>query len=251
MSDYFSYQYTAEVFSLFSISHIIMLILALVLCAAMIVFRNDIRRTPLRKWVRVSLIIALILSESTLNIWYFTTGAWDVKETLPLQLCSLSLLFSIVMLITRSYRLFEILYFLGIGGALQALLTPELFYDFPHYRYFHFFIAHICIILASLYMVAIERYRIKLSSIWKAMIAINSIALIVFFINKWIGANYMFLAQKPSNPSILDYLPDYPFYIFYLEIIALILFILLYLPVKGAYHHSNFIENGQKDGRDI
>ncbi|GAB4481644.1 MAG: hypothetical protein OHK0031_03670 [Anaerolineales bacterium] len=33
--------------------------------------------------------------------------------------------------------IYELLYFMGIGGALQALLTPDVgIYGFPHYRYF-------------------------------------------------------------------------------------------------------------------
>jgi len=146
------------------------------------------------------------------------------------QLCSISLFLSIIMLLTRKFFLFEITYFLGIGGALQAMLTPELAYDFPHYRYFHFFLAHIAIILASLYMIWYENCRPAFTSIWKAFAALNVIAIVVFFINKATGGNYMFLARKPINPSLIDFLGPYPWYILSLEIVALFMFFILYLP---------------------
>lgn len=111
---------------------------------------------------------------------------------------------------------------------MQALLTPELFYDFPHFRYFHFFIAHISIVLASAYLVFVVKYQPTFQSVWKAMLALNLIAIFVFLINVATGGNYMFLARKPSNPSLIDYLGDYPWYLLSLELVAFILFFILY-----------------------
>ncbi|SET93132.1 conserved hypothetical integral membrane protein TIGR02206 [Salinibacillus kushneri] len=228
---YFSYENTGDPFTLFSASHLFMLLIGALLGCLLVVFRHRIRSHPVMdKWLCNLLIMVLVLSEGSLNLWYIIVGNWDIRETLPLQLCSISLLMSIIMLITRSTKWFEMVYFLGIGGALQALITPEIFYDFPHYRYFHFFIAHIFIILSSLYMIVIEGKKVTLKSVWKTMLVLNGIAFVIFFLNQWINANYMFLAHKPVNPSILDYLPEFPWYIFWLEIFALLMFFLLYLP---------------------
>ncbi|MBB6454816.1 putative integral membrane protein (TIGR02206 family) [Salirhabdus euzebyi] len=227
---YFSYTYKGEPFILFSWTHLIMLVLTLLILGFLIIFRRTLQKTKNRFPIKWSIIILLILSEISLNIWYVSTGAWNIQETLPLQLCTISLILSVFMLLFKSYKLFEVVYFLGIAGAIQALLTPELFFGFPHYRFFHFFIAHMAIVFASVYMVLIENYRPTVKSIWRAMLALNIIAFFVFIINKIIGSNYMFLAHKPDNPSLLDYLPSFPWYILYLELIALGLFILLYLP---------------------
>ncbi|MCH1627315.1 TIGR02206 family membrane protein [Fredinandcohnia sp. SECRCQ15] len=184
-----------------------------------------------RKFViRYTLACFLLLSELSLYAWYTYTKTWDIVDTLPLQLCSISLILSFFMLLSRNKFLFEVTYFLGIGGALQAMLTPELSYDFPHYRYFHFFIAHIAIILASLYMIWYEGYKPTIKSILKAFATLNIIAIFVFLMNKATGGNYMFLAHKPNNPSLIDFLGPYPWYILSLEIVALVMFFLLYLP---------------------
>jgi hypothetical integral membrane protein (TIGR02206 family) len=134
------------------------------------------------------------------------------------------------MLATMQKWVFEVVYFLGVGGALQALLTPELFYDFPHFRFLHFFIAHISIILAVFYMLWVEKFHIKFKSVWKAFVALNILALLVFFVNRFTGGNYMFLAQKPTNASLIDFLGPYPWYILSLELVVLFIFFLLYLP---------------------
>jgi hypothetical integral membrane protein (TIGR02206 family) len=134
------------------------------------------------------------------------------------------------MLITKRRFVFEVVYFFGLAGALQALITPELFYTFPHFRFLHFFIAHFAIILSILYMVWVEGASITLRSVFKSFIVLNLFALIALFTNIATGANYMFLARKPQNPSILDFLGPYPWYILSLEVIAFVMFLLLYLP---------------------
>ena len=225
MLKYFGYNYQGEDFSLFSFSHIIMLIIAVI----SVVVPYYLRNIKSVNYIKFFILFGLIGSEFTLNLWYLLNGVWDVAYTLPLQLCSISLYLSIFMLITEKYALFEITFFLGVGGALQALLTPELFYDFPHFRYFHFFIAHISIVLASVYMVFVVKYKPTLTSVWKAILALNLIAIIVFFINAGTGGNYMFLSRKPANPSLIDYLGSYPWYLLSLELIALIMFLVLYV----------------------
>lgn len=192
-------------------------------------FRKKISKKN-KSAIRYTLAFFLLVSELSLYVWYVYTGVWNPVDSLPFQLCSISLLLSIIMLLSRSTFLFEITYFLGIGGALQAMLTPELAYDFPHYRYFHFFLAHIAIILASLYMLWYENRRPTFKSVWKAFAALNVVAVIVYFVNKATGGNYMFLARKPSNPSLIDLLGPYPWYIISLEIVALVMFLILYLP---------------------
>ncbi|MFA9557054.1 TIGR02206 family membrane protein [Evansella sp. AB-rgal1] len=180
--------------------------------------------------VRWVLLAILLLSEILLLIWTISNNMWTVRSNLPLNLCTISIYLSAFMLITRSYRVFEIIYFFGIGGALQALLTPDLFYTFPHFRFVHFFIAHIAIILAILYMIWVYKMTPTWKSIVKSFITLNIIAFFVFLVNIQTGANYMFLARKPKGPSILDWLGPYPWYILSLEVLTLTMFILLYLP---------------------
>lgn len=112
---------------------------------------------------------------------------------------------------------------------MQAILTPDLGYPYPHFRFFHFFIVHIAIILTALYMTWVRGYRPRWVSIAWTMVFLNVSALVVGLVNLAVGSNYMFLMRKPENASLLDLLGPHPVYIFIEELIALGLFTLMYL----------------------
>mgnify|MGYP005750756823 CR=1 FL=1 len=227
----------------FSTSHITVLGVMFILIVFLSFFRD---KSWMESYIRWGLFSILILTEVGLNIWYFSTGYWNVMYTLPFQLCSISIYLCIWMLLFKQKLVFEIVYFLGLGGATQALLTPELFFAFPHFRFLHFFIAHICIILAVLYMVWVEKYTISFSSLWKAFLSLQIIAPFVFWINRMTLGNYMFLARKPENPSLIDLLGPYPWYILSLQLVVLVVFFLLYIPFLPVWKKTKGVNKRQE-----
>jgi hypothetical integral membrane protein (TIGR02206 family) len=60
----------------------------------------------------------------------------------PLDLCTLSVFLTASVLVARSPRLYEIVYFWGLGGTTQALATPELYQGFPSDAFIFFFAGH-------------------------------------------------------------------------------------------------------------
>lgn len=133
------------------------------------------------------------------------------------------------MLLTRSRLLYSFLYFAGIGGAFIALLTPNLIYPFPHFRFLLFFIAHGSIILASLYMTWVEGYKPTWRSLFFTMLCLNLVAACVYAANILLDSNYMFLIRKPSTFSVLDYFGPYPYYLLVEEAFAFVIFLLMFL----------------------
>lgn len=135
------------------------------------------------------------------------------------------------MLVTKNYSIYEFCYFLGIGGALQALLTPDLgLYGFPHFRFFQTYISHGLIISAAIYMTVVEGFRPTWKSLLRVALWINVYMVVVFVINMLIGSNNLFVAHKPPTASLLDLLSPWPWYILWMEAIGLVVCLILYLP---------------------
>jgi hypothetical integral membrane protein (TIGR02206 family) len=228
MEGFFGHEYSKYPFAFFSFEHLIVLILFLFLTVALYRFRKHILKYDLL--FRSVFFITLFSLELLYHIWLYQGDNWDITYTLPFQLCSISLILSLILLITDSRFLATVLYFMGGVGAFAALLTPELFLGFPHFRYFQFFITHMVIIWTALYYVWVKGIWPQKKGIWFAFLFLNGCAFMAFWVNRLTGGNYMFLAQQPENSSLIDYLGPYPYYIFSLEGVALGLFWLLWLP---------------------
>lgn len=229
MNDWLSAN-TNNVFIPYSSFHLIVLALFLLLLIALFLNRRWFQPERRERTARYMLAGILILCEVTLNIWYVHQSVYNIKNSLPLELCSISLYMCVLMLLLKSRGIFAIVYFTGIGGAAQALLTPVLYYNFPHVVFFEFFIAHIVIIASILYMVWVNGFRPTFKSIGAAMVFVNVLVVIIYPINMLTGGNYMFLARKPDTASLLDMLGPHPWYLLTLEVVAVVLFMLLYLP---------------------
>lgn len=217
--------------------HLITIAIIISLLCCLYICRTNL--LSYRHSIRLTVGISLLVSRLSLDIWYVTTGEWDVRFSLPLELCSIASIACAFMLLTKNRFLFEAFYFIGIAGATQAILTPDLAFGFPQYRYVQFFFDHLLLIAAPILMIWLYDYSITKWSLLKAFITINCIAACTFVLNLILDANYMFLMHKPNSASLLDMLGPYPMYLFALEIIALAIFFLLYVPfMKQNKGHS-------------
>lgn len=215
-------------FVIWQTTHIITIIIIFLIVLFLFVFRKQLM--PYRRLIRIGIGLALFLSRLSLDIWYIMTDQWSIRSSLPLELCSIASLVCGIMLLTKNRHLFEILYFIAIGGAIQAILTPDLNFGFPQYRYIQFFLDHLLLLISPLMMIWLYGYSITRKSLLKSLITLNAIAGIVFVVNILSSANYMFLREKPSAGSLLDFLGPYPYYILALEFVTIIIFFILYIP---------------------
>lgn len=229
MIQYFAGDYQGPAFESLGLAHLGALAFLIVLNLLLLRFRNssDGTKSAIR-WV-----LALILwgNEIAWHYWNYIVGKWTIQTMLPLHICSLLVWAGALMLITRNYRIYEFMYFMGIGGAIQALVTPDLgIYGFPHFRFFQTFTSHGLIMTAAIFMTVAEGLRPTWKSLIRVAVWMNIYALLVFFLNSAIGSNYLMINGKPTIPSLLDLLPPWPTYILYMELIGVVTMLLLYLP---------------------
>jgi hypothetical integral membrane protein (TIGR02206 family) len=218
---------------MFSTEHVMAIVMLLLSLFLLFLTKNI-----LHKQERI-FAMSLLTMEIFYHIWMATTGRWSLSGSLPLELCSISLLVAIALLWTGNRRLYMFVFFAGIGGAIQAIGTPVLDVGFPHFRYFHFFYTHIGIILTALYFTWIKGYRPTFRGAVSTMIVLNVLLPFIFFVNQLFDANYMFLRMKPENGSLLDVLGPYPWYILSLEAVAFFIFVLLWLAFRKRKSTTN------------
>ncbi|MBN1409925.1 MAG: TIGR02206 family membrane protein [Spirochaetales bacterium] len=201
-----------------------------------------------RKWNRRFELIAgiiLTVNELVYIVWIASFQDFDWAYHLPLHLCDTSLILLIIMLFLpqKNQVLYEILYFAGLGGALQALLTPIVGrFGFPHFVCFTHFNTHGFLVAIPLYFTFVRGMRISFKSLIRFVIIINGFLFFVMSIN-WLiqfippyyeKGNYLFLTYPPATGSIIDFLVNIfgpsPYYIIGLELLGLVICFLLYLP---------------------
>ncbi len=112
----------------------ILVVVASLLCAAA-------RRTPGRwlEWVAVIIAGAIVITELSWQPYVIANHSWSAAYSLPVQLCDVGGFVAAAALIWRQLLLIEIAYFWGLGGTLQALLTPDLRDHFPSFPYLQFY----------------------------------------------------------------------------------------------------------------
>ena len=181
----------------------------------------------------------MLANEIAWHTWNLATGVWSIRENLPLHLCGISIWSSVYMLFARDYRLYPIIFFVGLGGAAQAVITPSAGeYGLPHFRAFQTLISHGMLVVAMVFVTTIEGQRPSWASLWKTMLILNVYLVVVTTINYALGSNYMFTMQKPHTASLFDVMGPWPWYLLTAEVLAIFLFTLLYLPFALADRRS-------------
>ena len=248
MIEFLSVDYKGGAFQLFGPEHISALVVLVALNIFLLSFKysSETRKSFLR-WM---LAFILVANEIAWHYWNYSIGRWTIQSMLPLHLCSLLVWAGAFMLITKNYRIYEFMYFMGIGGAIQALATPGIGdYGFPHFLFFQYFISHGLIITSAIFMTVVVGLRPTWKSILRVFIWMNIYAAIVYYINTQIGSNYLMLNYKPNTPSLLDLLPPWPIYILYMEVIGVVTCFVLYVPFIIKDWRSRYMLNRDNASR--
>ena len=246
----------------FGRQHLIAIAVVAAVCLG-VALRFRVARSP-TEVAAVGAAIAAVLwaNEYTYHWYWFTIGAFTITNNFMLHMCGLAIvlipfLFTLEPGRGRQY-LFEIIYFWGLGGAVQALLAPDIGqHGFPELKAFAFFISHGLICAAAVYMIAAKKMSLTFGSLVRALVATNVATLLVYLVNLAVAAvppyevgNYFMIGYPPPTGSVIDVFSDLfgpsPRYIVGLEAMALLVFLLIYLPfpVGRALRRSRRLRGG-------
>lgn len=229
-----------QTFTFFSMPHVLTLILFFLTFFLFVYYRKSLKLY--QNHIKWTLFTTLIVCEVSFHLWLILTNQWEVAD-LPLQLCSLSTFLSLFLFLKPSQKVFNLLFFIGLLPAILSMVTPDIVYQFPHFRFLKYFLHHSAIPLAVLYFILLEGYRVPRKAVITSYLTLNVIAVPIFFLNVLLDTNFFFLASPSETETLLSLFGSGIVYYISLEIAAIIVFIITYIPMGILLKRENGTAN--------
>lgn len=180
---------------------------------------------------KMGVFIAILLAINTVaeQVYNYQAGFWNLRQSLPGHLCSISNLLCIALLLNYKQWLAECVYYWGLAGGIHAILTPEFTMGMEGYNFISYFIGHGGLLLVVAYIIMHYQFKPRKNSWLKVLGYTQIVAIGIGILNYAVDANYMFLSAKPdvNNPFVIG---EWPYYILIFELVALFHFWVFYLP---------------------
>jgi len=219
-----------EDFYKFSPEHTAAMALIVLAALAFVAIARFARWRHLIKPLNWTLAVIAIGHEAVWIIGAIVLGHWHYSWGLPLQLCDLAIFGIALCLIRHVQWAWELAYFWGLGGSLQAILTPDLGVSFPDIVFIKFFLSHGCTVAGVIYLAVGLRRPIAPISLVRVFLITNIYGGLVLIFNWAAGTNYMYLNHRPTQPSLLDMAGQGLWYYVGLEVMLILSLMFYYLP---------------------
>lgn len=180
------------------------------------------------------LCIVTVGNEFADDVLRWNLGIWTATDDLPFHMCGFSLFISAYAVVTKKQEAFEMAYYWGIAGAIQAIFTPDpARWPMGNVSIFWNFLSHGIIILNVLWLIFAEGMRCRNSSYLNAILITCGAAFVVTNLNKLLNANYWFLSNPPGgdSPFLIGGFPDH---LIWFVVFGIIFLGILYLPMRLA-----------------
>ena len=224
-------------FTDFTLPHFAPIIFMIAVIVLIGIFREKIAKSKIEKNFRYILAFIMIICE--MSYFWRLVGVPSLNpnpvDHLPITVCGWGVIFCSYMLVGKSQRLYDIVYFWLFSGTLFALITPTVIsYTGPtRFRYYQFWLEHITGYIAIFYMTFVHKMRPTFRSAVRSYSLFALLAAVAYFANRLIGpgANYLFMAKPEDTPSILDILPpNFALRLFIMAAVITLMYFLAYLP---------------------
>jgi len=217
-------------FEIYGGPHIAAIVATFGVAAILIFVGRKFPESRLLRMVELGL-AGLLLAAFPLHVLaHKAAGSLDLHTGLPLHLCNVSAVVGAWALWSKHRASAYLLYFWGILGAIQGLLTPALLAGFPSPIFLVFFALHGGLIIAALHLAYGRAIWPTLNSLRHALGWILVYLAIVLPINCGLMTNYGFVRHKPPTGSLLDALGPWPYYIIGIFVCSAIGFAILAIP---------------------
>lgn len=233
-------------FSTFGTTHLIWITAFIALCAVCLLVykRLDAKN---RNIMRIALAVLVFLSEIVKDIVAYAVGDFGIGH-LPFHLCGISVVLVTFSIFKRSKAVENFLYYIGVPGAMLALLFPN-WTVLPCLNFFHIhsFIIHMLLVLYPFLLVASGEITPTLKDMPKCILLLICMAIPIYFINLAFDTNFMFLMDpETGNPLGLfeKYLGSH---LWGFPVLLPIVMFIMYLPIMISNKIKSKKKTAQKE----
>ena len=219
-------------FTTFAAPHLTAMVLTLALPAALAILARRLGGAAPKviAWLLAGMLLGNELTYWTVRISEIGLDGW-IRNHMPLHLCGVAVWLTAVTLLFRNEKTYEIVYFWGLVGAANAVLTPGgLAVDFPQYRFFQYFVAHSGIVTGVLFATWGLGMRPTLRGMFRAFGYLVAFAAFVAVANLVLGSNFMWLSGPPPGTVSPFFAAPWPWYLPILAVVGLAMFFVVLSP---------------------
>lgn len=217
-------------FVVFGLSHRVVLALTVLVPIVLAVVARAAGSARLNRTIRWTFALVIAGAWASWFVVFGQMGWLDPGNMLPMDLCSWAAIATLITLVAPNQKSYELAYFWAIAGTVQGIVTPDIAYDFPEFRFIEFSLFHGGIIAAVLFLTLGLKMRPYPSSIPR-VIAWSLVYMAAAGVVDWaLKVNYGFLRAKPGHASLYDLMPAWPWYLVVVVVLALISVALCYAP---------------------
>ncbi len=156
-------------------------------------------------------------------------GNLTAQDALPMHLCDWALFAVVGALLWRSQTCFELGYFWGLSGTVQALFTPAIASDAEWWRLLGFYLDHAGIVAGVLFLLLVPKMRPL--ALWRVLLWSEVYLASALAVNALTDGNYGFLSHRPEQATMLDLFPDARWqYVAVINGVAVLFFLVMYAP---------------------
>ena len=148
-------------FETFGVSHWVAMGAIALAAAGLLVIARAARSRRLTRTIAWALAAVLLGNEAVYLrcSWVTQSPSQFVQNALPLHICGMGIFLTAWVLLAPRQRIYEIAYFWGLAGTVQAILTPSVMNHFPSIWYFIYFIGHGTIVVGVLFATIAMKLR--------------------------------------------------------------------------------------------
>ncbi len=140
--------------------------------------------------------------------WYFCVTDDLLAKALPLEMCRVSSVLTIIFLMTKNKKIMDVIFYFAIY-AIPPLFYPLYIYHLLHINGISYMINHLMTVLVPIYAMIAFHWRPTWQAFRRAVKAFSLYLPTVIVVNYLTGGNYFFMVDRP----FLNSMGPLPFYL--------------------------------------